>query len=206
MPDIRVEPMRAADLEAVLEIERQSFRTPWSRQAFLHELERNRVAGLWVARDERGRDDAAAPVLGYLCLWAVADEVHVTNLAVHPARRGEGVGRLLLGTLLAHHRTRGARRAFLEVRRDLLDHFGQRLVVGHHADDDLAAAARLGDRAGDFRAVLLELGRFVARAVVHDELVTAAEDAPGHRLTHSAEADETHFHFVVLLNLRRAGL
>jgi len=109
--------MRAADLEAVLEIERQSFRTPWSRQAFLHELERNRVAGLWVARGERSRDEAAAvPVLGYLCLWAVADEVHVTNLAVHPARRGEGVGRRLLGTLLAHHRSRGARRAFLEVR------------------------------------------------------------------------------------------
>jgi ribosomal-protein-alanine N-acetyltransferase len=109
--------MRAADLEAVLEIERQSFRTPWSRQAFLHELERNRVAGLWVARGEwRRDDDAAASVLGYLCLWAVADEVHVTNLAVHPARRGEGVGRLLLGTLLAYHRTRGARRAFLEVR------------------------------------------------------------------------------------------
>jgi ribosomal-protein-alanine N-acetyltransferase len=109
--------MRAADLEAVLEIERASFRTPWSRQAFLHELERNRVARLWVARGARDRDGGAgAPVVGYLCLWAVADEVHVTNLAVHPAWRGEGVGRQLLGTLLAHHRTTGARRAFLEVR------------------------------------------------------------------------------------------
>jgi ribosomal-protein-alanine N-acetyltransferase len=116
MPDTRVEPMRATDLEAVLEIERASFRTPWSRQAFLHELERNRVAGLWVARGERSREGSTASVVGYLCLWAVADEVHVTNLAVHPARRGEGVGRLLLGSLLAYHRTLGARRAFLEVR------------------------------------------------------------------------------------------
>jgi ribosomal-protein-alanine N-acetyltransferase len=115
--DIRIEPMRAADLEAVLEIERASFRTPWSRQAFLHELERNRVAGLWVARSDRAPGAAAArPVVGYLCLWAVADEVHVTNLAVHPAWRGEGIGRFLLGTLLAHHRAQGARRAFLEVR------------------------------------------------------------------------------------------
>jgi ribosomal-protein-alanine N-acetyltransferase len=117
MSDVRVEPMRAGDLDAVLEIERASFRTPWSRQAFLHELERNRVASLWVARG--GRPGAASDpvaVVGYLCLWAVADEIHVTNLAVHPSRRGEGVGRLLLGTLLAHHRTQGARRAFLEVR------------------------------------------------------------------------------------------
>ena len=112
--------MRAADLEAVLQIERASFDTPWSRQAFLHELERNRVAGLWVARGVRsGATDEPvppAPVVGYLCLWAVADEVHVTNLAVDPAWRGEGVGRLLLGTLLVHHRASGARRAFLEVR------------------------------------------------------------------------------------------
>jgi len=113
VPDVRIEPMRPADLEAVLQIERASFRTPWSRQAFLHELERNRVAGLWVARGERS---GAAAVVGYLCLWAVADEVHVTNLAVHPGWRGQGIGRFLLGTLLAHHHAQGARRAFLEVR------------------------------------------------------------------------------------------
>jgi ribosomal-protein-alanine N-acetyltransferase len=109
--------MRAADLEAVLQIERASFETPWSRQAFLHELERNRVADLWVARGERpGEASDPTSVVGYLCLWAVADEVHVTNFAVDPAWRGEGIGRLLLGTLLLHHRASGARRAFLEVR------------------------------------------------------------------------------------------
>jgi [ribosomal protein S18]-alanine N-acetyltransferase len=117
VPDVRIEPMRAADLDEVLQIERVSFRTPWSRQAFLHELERNRVAALWVARDEPpGRVAGSAPVVGYLCVWVVADEVHVTNLAVDPARRGEGIGRFLLAMLLAHHRARGARRAFLEVR------------------------------------------------------------------------------------------
>lgn len=115
--DVRIEPMRAADLDAVLLIERASFKTPWSRQAFLHELERNRVAGLWVAWARRsGSGNRVAEVVGYLCLWAVADEVHVTNLAVDPAWRGEGIGRLLLGTLLVHHRAAGARRAFLEVR------------------------------------------------------------------------------------------
>jgi ribosomal-protein-alanine N-acetyltransferase len=116
VPDVRIEPMRAADLDAVLQIERASFATPWSRQAFLHELERNRVAGLWVARGTRGNEPGGVDVVGYLCLWAVADEVHVTNLAVHPEWRGEGIGRFLLGTLLAYHRGQGARRAFLEVR------------------------------------------------------------------------------------------
>jgi ribosomal-protein-alanine N-acetyltransferase len=107
--------MRAGDLDEVVRIEHASFQTPWSRQAFLHELERNRVAALWVARAGYGAE-APAPVVGYLCLWVVADEVHVTNLAVDPAWRGVGVGRFLLATLLARLRAAGARRAFLEVR------------------------------------------------------------------------------------------
>jgi ribosomal-protein-alanine N-acetyltransferase len=109
--------MQTADLDAVLEIERASFVTPWSRRAFLHELERNRVAEAWVAREEvEAAPGGRGPVVGYLCLWVVADEVHVTNLAVHPAQRGRGIGRLLLGTVLARRRGLGARRAFLEVR------------------------------------------------------------------------------------------
>jgi len=65
--------MRSDDLDAVIEIERASFQTPWSRQAFLHELERNRVAALWVARGERsGAASVASPVVGYLCLSVVA--------------------------------------------------------------------------------------------------------------------------------------
>jgi ribosomal-protein-alanine N-acetyltransferase len=129
MPDVRIEPMGQADLDAVLEIERASFPTPWSRQAFVHELERNRAASLWVARAERPGDAAGAgAVVGYLCLWAVADEIHVTNLAVDPAWRGEGIGRLLLATLLVRHRAVGARRAFLEVRPDNVE--ARRLYEG----------------------------------------------------------------------------
>ena len=154
--DPRIEPMRAADLEAVLRIERLSFHTPWSLQAFLHELERNRVASLWVVRANRsGGAGGVAPIVGYLCLWAVADEVHVTNLAVDPEWRGEGIGRFLLGTLLARHRAMGARRAFLEVRpgnveaRRLYERLGFREVGrrrGYYVDtgeDALLLEARL---------------------------------------------------------------
>ena len=70
--------MRVEDLDEVLEIERASFSMPWSRGAFTYEIERNRVARCWVTRED-GR------VAGYLCLWEVADELHITNVAVHPA-------------------------------------------------------------------------------------------------------------------------
>ena len=153
MPIVRVEPMRLEDLDDVLAIERVSFTNPWTRHAFVHELEGNRVAHLWVARDgER--------VIGYLCLWHVADEVHITNLAVQPACRHQGVGRQLLGTLLELYRRRGASRVVLEVRpsnaeaRQLYRGFGFRQVgrrKGYYFDtgeDALLLEARLDEAPG----------------------------------------------------------
>ena len=42
-------------------------------------MEQNRVARCWVLRDG-GR------VVGYVCLWEIGDELHVTNIAVEPER------------------------------------------------------------------------------------------------------------------------
>ena len=132
MPDIRIDPMREEDLDDVLAIEKASFPNPWSRHAFLHELRENRVAALWVARPAGVGLDL--PVLAYLCLWVVADEVHVTNLAVHPAHRRQGIGRQILGELLRRYRGQGAVRAGLEVRlsnaeaRQLYEAFGFKVV------------------------------------------------------------------------------
>jgi len=149
---LRIELMRLDDLDAVLAIERASYPHPWSRQAFLYELRENRVARLWVVR---AGDEPGAPVVGYLCLWLIADEVHVTNFAVHPDRRQRGIGRHLMGTLLELYRRDGARRAALEVRpsndaaRRLYEAFGFRQVglrKGYYFDtgeDAILMEARL---------------------------------------------------------------
>jgi ribosomal-protein-alanine N-acetyltransferase len=127
MPALSVEPMALADLDAVVAIERASFATPWSRGAFVYELKQNRVARSWVAR-------ASGQVIGYLCLWEVGSEIHITNLAVHPAWRRQGVARTLLGTILEDARRRGLAGALLEVRpgnseaRVLYESFGFRMV------------------------------------------------------------------------------
>jgi ribosomal-protein-alanine N-acetyltransferase len=153
---IRIEPMRVQDLDEVLAIERASFPHPWSRQAFLYELRENRVARLWVGREPA----PASAIVGYLCLWFIADEIHVTNLAVHPAHRQHGVGRHLLGTLLELYRQQGALRAALEVRpsnhpaRRLYEAFGFRQVglrKGYYFDtgeDALLMEARLAPSSG----------------------------------------------------------
>jgi ribosomal-protein-alanine N-acetyltransferase len=101
--------MRAGDLDEVLAIERASFTMPWSRGAFLYELEQNRVARCHVVRE----DDA---IVGYLCLWEIADEIHVTNIAIHPDHRRRGIARELLAGLIAQARGRDIRMIVLEVR------------------------------------------------------------------------------------------
>lgn len=127
MPPLSIERMRPEDLDEVLAIERASFSMPWTRGAFLYELEQNRVARCSVAREE-GR------VVGYLCVWEVGGELHITNLAVHPAARRRGIARQLLATALDEARRRGLRVAALEVRpsnheaRALYESFGFRVV------------------------------------------------------------------------------
>lgn len=105
-----IEPMCLDDLEGVLEIETLSFSTPWSRQSFLHEILENERA-VYLVYKEFGK------VLGYVGMWVVLDEGHITNLAVHPSYRQRGVGRGLIQRLEEVGRERGVRHLTLEVRK-----------------------------------------------------------------------------------------
>lgn len=127
MPSLRVDRMQPEDLDEVLDIERVSFTMPWSRGAFLYEMERNRVARCWVMHE-------GGTVVGYLCLWEIVDELHVTNVAVHPGHRRRGIGRALLSGVIEEARRRAIRVVALEVRpsnleaRMLYESFGFRVV------------------------------------------------------------------------------
>jgi ribosomal-protein-alanine N-acetyltransferase len=105
--------MRAQDLRQVLEIERSSFDNPWSSALFLQEL-RIPFSRILVIRPAGGVDE---PIVGYLCRWFVADEIHILNVAVHPQYRGRGIGALLLGEALREAERGRADAVTLEVRR-----------------------------------------------------------------------------------------
>ncbi len=128
MASLSLDRMRAEDLDEVLDIERASFSMPWSRGAFLYEMQQNRVARCWVSRDEAMR------VVGYLCLWEVSDEIHVTNVAVRPDARRQGIARSLLRTVLDDALARRFKLVVLEVRPSnrhavaLYESFGFRVV------------------------------------------------------------------------------
>jgi [ribosomal protein S18]-alanine N-acetyltransferase len=115
--------MRPDDLDEVIDIERASFSMPWSRGAFLYELQQNRVARCLVMRE-------GAHVVGYLCLWEIGEELHITNVAVHPDQRRRGIGRSLVAGVLDDARARKLKLVVLEVRpsnheaRSLYESFG----------------------------------------------------------------------------------
>ena len=104
--------MRREDLPAVMEIERRSFAQPWSRAFFEKELA-TPFAHLVSAVEHA---DGQSLIVGYSCTWRVADEVHLLNVAVHPERRGFGIGRVLVEAVLAESRGASARLISLEVR------------------------------------------------------------------------------------------
>lgn len=105
--------MRAQDLRQVLDIERRSFANPWSSALFLQEL-RIPFSRIIVIRPAGGPEE---PIVGYLCRWFVADEIHILNVAVHPQYRGRGIGAVLLGEALREAERGRADAVTLEVRR-----------------------------------------------------------------------------------------
>ncbi|MGL5939945.1 MAG: GNAT family N-acetyltransferase [Waterburya sp.] len=54
-------------------------------------------------------------MIGMGCLWAIAEEAHITLLAIHPDYRRQSLGQLLLLTLLQEAITRNLAWATLEV-------------------------------------------------------------------------------------------
>jgi len=101
--------MVAEDLDAVMSVEKDSFCTPWSRSSFEEELAKNRLARYIVALD-------GSEVVGYAGTWLVINEAHVTNVAVRGSRRRQGIGRLLMETLMVLARHEGMDSMTLEVR------------------------------------------------------------------------------------------
>ena len=142
-----VGPMRVADLDQVMAIERESFRSPDSAKVFLEEMARD-WAHVDVVRDPERR------VVAFSNYWVVADEVHLLNLATHPGDRRSGHASRLLAHIIDVGRERKCRFVTLEVRRSnaaalrLYRRFGFRPVgvrPNYYAEDQEDAIVMLLD-------------------------------------------------------------
>jgi [ribosomal protein S18]-alanine N-acetyltransferase len=108
---VSIAPMESDDIDAVMEIERLSFRAPWSRNVFLEELGRE-----W-ARVDVVRENQTGEVVAFANYWLVADELHILNIATHPRHRRAGHATRLLAHMVDIARQGTCRCVTLEVRR-----------------------------------------------------------------------------------------
>jgi ribosomal-protein-alanine N-acetyltransferase len=85
---VEIRPLLLGDLNAIDEIERRSYPTPWSRSMFAGELAK--PASLCLGAFEEDR------LAGYLIISRYVDAWHVMNIAVAPQFRRRGIATALL--------------------------------------------------------------------------------------------------------------
>jgi [ribosomal protein S18]-alanine N-acetyltransferase len=105
---VDIRPLALGDLNAIDEIERRSYPTPWSRSMFAGELAKPASLCLGAFEDDR--------LAGYLITSRYVDAWHVMNIAVAPSFRRRGIATALLEKLF-ELTGEGSRRGYtLEVR------------------------------------------------------------------------------------------
>jgi ribosomal-protein-alanine N-acetyltransferase len=107
--------MRPSDIQAVMAIEQIVFPTPWKASAYEYEVTRNRLANYQVLLASQG--DRPRQLIGYAGTWTLADELHVSTIAIGRDWQGKGLGELLLLNMLTIAYEMPVTMATLEVRR-----------------------------------------------------------------------------------------
>ena len=107
--DYQLIPLAHEHLGQAAEIERLCFSDPWSEKMLAEHLA-NPCSLTLAAVGDTGR------LLGYVGLLAVVDEGYITNVAVRPDCRRQGVASSLLQALEARGRARNLTFLTLEVR------------------------------------------------------------------------------------------
>ena len=101
------------DVTQVHAIELKTFATPWSKQSFEDEIQKN-VCARYLITEQDGE------IIAYAGAWMVFEEGHITNIAVKTEVRGQGIGEELTRALLQYAANLGVQYMTLEVRRSNL--------------------------------------------------------------------------------------
>jgi ribosomal-protein-alanine N-acetyltransferase len=110
MINVRVLPTKLEHIDDIMVVETLSFKIPWSRKSLTDDITRNELAVYFSAAVED-------KIIGYAGMWKVIDEGQITNIAVHPHYRGNGVGSELLKSLIEAAKSKSITRMTLEVRK-----------------------------------------------------------------------------------------
>ena len=102
--DVRIE-----DIEQIEQLEKQCFSIPWSRQALISQLPDD--MHIFIAAFDDGGN-----VLGYVGMMYVLDEGYISNVAVSPEFRRNGIADKLIESLVLRANEKNLSFVTLEVR------------------------------------------------------------------------------------------
>lgn len=100
--------MAAADVDRVEELENAIFADPWPRSAFDEQFDEEGWGSLVALLGDQ--------IVGYACYLIVAQEAHLTNIAVDPPHRRKSVAKQLLEHIIKTVEDLRAEYLLLEVR------------------------------------------------------------------------------------------
>lgn len=109
MADLVIRRGEEKDILAIEELEKQCFATPWSYESLKYDIVENNRALYLVAEIE-------GEIVGYVGIWKIVDEGHITNVAVSPSHRRKHIASALLETLFRVTERAGVVQHTLEVR------------------------------------------------------------------------------------------
>ena len=129
--------MKQEDADEIAAIEEMTFAMPWSRKDFWAEaINKNAIYIVGTIEDK---------IVAYAGAWISFEEAQVTNVAVHPDYRGQGIGTKLFEKLIEEVKILGATAITLEVRPSneaaikLYENFGLKSVgrrKGYYLDNN----------------------------------------------------------------------
>jgi [ribosomal protein S18]-alanine N-acetyltransferase len=119
---LQINDLTSQKISEVVALDQYCFGGLWTADGYLREIDSSNSSLLVLSlgttnsaknNTEQKTDDFK--IIGIACLWAIVEEAHITLLGVHPDYRRQGLGQMLLYTLLRDAVERELKWATLEV-------------------------------------------------------------------------------------------
>lgn len=110
MNDIIIREMTAVDIGAVCDIEKSSFKTPWSEGAVCDEINKSYSRYFTALCGDE--------IVGFAGVWCIQETAELVRIAVAPEFLRRGIGGMLISEVFAHAKNSGCERIMLEVRKN----------------------------------------------------------------------------------------
>jgi len=119
---LQINDLTPQKISEVVALDQYCFGGLWTADGYLREIDSSNssllVLSLGITNSDNNDTEQKTDdfkIIGIACLWAIAEEAHITLLGVHPDYRRQGLGQMLLYTLLQNAIEKKLKWATLEV-------------------------------------------------------------------------------------------